>query len=164
MSKSDEEDAIIVPLPGDSKTGGKVGTTGPTDENGRFTFKVRNTRIGRYRYHVESQDGKVKSNEVVVQVLPLCKNKGDITRGNDILRASITSETQIQEIERMVQESKLYLDLAPANLKKVALKQYQKTTNHASKRIEQLRLVEKAWGGHLSKDGVSFHKSERKKA
>jgi hypothetical protein len=143
MADEEDRNTIIYPLPGD-KTGGAVPVkswkTGP---DGKGTFKVRFTRVGRYQTQLSS--GEIKSNIVYTQVVPRCGTKADIRMGNSEIRARLRSATDIDEIHKMVEESRLCYQLAQGKLKKLALKELEDTNKNADNRIEQLRLRETKW-------------------
>lgn len=152
MGDKKTENNIIYPLPGDKK--GQVIASGVTDSEGKYSVKVMSPRPGRYPIQAVSGDGKAKSEVVYVQVTPKCDSKGEIKMGNDALRAAIRSATKPDEIQRIVDESRSYFDLAKVNLKKTALKEFIKTSANAANRIEQLRQREQSWGVTASKDGI----------
>ena len=139
-----EDSKIIYPLPGD-RNGKPIGTF-VTDSEGKYSGQIQFNEPGRYSLHVSSMDGRVKTNPVVIQILPKCRSKGDIRQGNKLIRATIRAALTKEEIESQVGKSRLYLDCAPENLRKVALKQYEETTKNAHKRIEELRLMDRKFG------------------
>ena len=134
---------IIYPLPGDQA--GKPLRSFVTDSQGKFSGQIQFNEPGRYSIYAATADQRVRSNPVVVQVLPKGQSKGDIRQGN-LIRATIRAATNTQEIESQLKKNKLYVECSNENLRKVALREYEDTSETAHKRIEELRLTDRRFG------------------
>ena len=138
--KRPDSDAIIFPLP-DDKIGKPFAST-VTDEEGKYEFKVKILRPGRYTIQVRypgNEEHAPAEATTIVTVIPNVSNKKAIEEYNKVLRASIFSSTNIKEIRQHVEWSRIALEISSKKLKKHALKELEKTSKVASKRINQLR-------------------------
>ena len=152
---------IIYPLPGDQA--GKPLRSFVTDSQGKFSGQIQFNGPGRYSIYAATADQRVRSNPVVVQVLPKCQSKGDIRQGNKLIRATIRAATNTQEIESQLKKSKLYVDCSSENLRKVALREYEETSETTHKRIEELRLTDRRFGVSVNpQEGFSLDYGVRK--
>lgn len=174
MSEHDRENShefrsevpdIIYPLPGEFENDGRlISRIGPIPPGGESKLLMKITHVGRHVFHVTDEHGTPISGPHIIPILPKCTTKGDIKMGNNIIRASIITETNVEELERLRDESKSYFDLAPQNLKKTALKEYEKTASRVNKRIEQLRLRDRSWEVGVGKEELRFGKAESKES
>lgn len=162
-----EEDtaAVVFPLPGDRDNRPLVTVT--TDAQGKFSIPVRIIKPGRYtlrfRFPGDEKYAPAEATRAVM-VLPDTSSKGAIKLENARLRASIRSSTDLEVIQETEKWSQAISRLAPPNLRKYALKEYEKTSRLVAKRIEQLRLTESSFGLNVSKSGFSVKKETKKES
>lgn len=144
-----------------------VKSAGVTDENGEAHLDMP---PGVYTLRTESegfepveQPIEVKSEPEAFHVELKDITKGYITLTNDRLRGIIRSSTSLQEIAKYVKESEHIIDLAAfPSLKKDATKGFKKTSELASKRIEQLRRMESFTSFNIGPTGIKFTRAEKK--
>jgi hypothetical protein len=130
---------IVYPLPGEK---GRFVTTVRADSQGNFKLNLRITKTGRYLLQATDVSTGRTTQPVAIQVLPKCECRADIKLANRIIRASVIAATAKEDVQRCLDDSKLYCDLATDSLKRTAIKEYEKTSKCANKRLEQLRLRE----------------------
>lgn len=148
MEKEHTSTPIIpFPLPDDKIE--KVIASTITDEEGKYSFKLKILEPGRYtltaRFEGNEKYAPVEASKIIT-VTPDVSTKESIKEYNKILRASIISSNNIIKIKECVEWSRTTLELCSKKLNKYALKEFEKTSKIAKKRIDELRTIEKEWG------------------
>jgi len=103
---------------------------------------------------------KNKNDSITISLRRITKEF--IILSNERIRGLIRSSTNLGEIGKCVKESEHFIQLASSNLKKHAVKQFNKTSEFARKRIEELLQLESSTSLSIGSSGVTFSKSKKK--
>ncbi len=143
---------------------------GITDEKGRVRFD--DMPPGIYTVTVEAEGSEPVERKIQVKSpeddVSLNINLKPITTGflalqNKRLRALILSSTDMLRVGAYVSESERLIKLSSPGLRKYATSQFEKTSESARRRIEELRKLESSVSVGIGPTGLKFSKRVKKR-